>query len=578
MRLPILAKEPHAAGFQLRLLAAILLVILALTTLAFYFAQWKITAQAEKGFQRNFQAALSTLHQLQELRHATLTERCRLLAEKPRIHAALEDNALDLLYPSARDELHDLMVGDDRAYNQSSLSAKFYRFLGPNGSVLHPNRDDEVGDLDPAIEAQLSLSSLPQIPQVGYIEYTDKSTQNLAEVIAVPIFSTETGDPISALVVGFKPTDLVRATPDSGITSGLWVNNRLYGGLQHDVPRIVAENIAKAVADGGTDQNNLKVSAKGVSYLVFYKRLNPRSAFPAGYEICLYSLTGAKVQVNRLRWQIGTTSFFLFLGGLVASHFVSSQFSAPVEKLALDSERNREQRRRAEDALISTSEQLKRSTRYSADASHQLKSPVTILRSGIEALLERDKFQPEVYEELSALLHQTRRLTGVIDDLLLLSRMDAGHLIISRESINLSRVIDQWLDDLNALPDSAEIKIEKAYPSELWIRGEERYTSLIVQNLLENARKYNRPAGEILVRARTHDHSIIVTIGNTGSSIPQDAQPHIFKRFHYSSSTSGHGLGLNVARDLTRLHGGDIHLVRSSDDWTEFELRFPTAS
>src|SRR6266480_2820748 len=86
---------------------------------------------------------------------------------------------------------------------------------------------------------------------------------------------------------------------------------------------------------------------------------------------------------------------------------------------------------------------------------------LTVLRAGLESLLNREDFKPEVYHELSGLLHQTYRLTGVIDDLLLLSRMDAGHVEIDSKPVNLSEVIEEWLDDLGALPDSLDVKMEK---------------------------------------------------------------------------------------------------------------------
>src|SRR5207249_462496 len=201
------------------------------------------------------------------------------------------------------------------------------------------------------------------------------------------------------------------------------------------------------------------------------------------YEVCVYPLSYSLAQLHRLRWQIGGAGALLLLGCFVASHLVALRFSAPVKKLALDSEENRTQRQRAEAALASTAEELERSTRYSADASHQLKSPVTVLRVGIESLLSREDFKQEIYEELSALLHQTHRLTGVID--------------------------------------------------------------------------------------------VVLTVGNTGRTIPPGE--NIFERFHHSSTpsaASGHGIGLNLARELARLHGGDLRLVRSEDDWTEFEVRF----
>jgi signal transduction histidine kinase len=157
--------------------------------------------------------------------------------------------------------------------------------------------------------------------------------------------------------------------------------------------------------------------------------------------------------------------------------------------------------------------------------------------------------------------------------------MDAGHLQIGREPVNLSRLIDEWLDDLGALPDSVQVKIEKKLPPDLYITGEKHYTSLIVQNLLENARKYNRPGGCLRVVGRQTANEVLLTIGNSGRPIATTAQAHIFERFSGSTGrgVSGHGLGLNLARQLARLHGGDLRLVRSNNDWTEFELRLPVA-
>ena len=201
---------------------------------------------------------------------------------------------------------------------------------------------------------------------------------------------------------------------------------------------------------------------------------------------------------------------------------------------------------------------------------------MTVLRAGLEGLLIRDDFKPDVYEELSSLLHQTHRLTGVIEDLLLLSRMDAGHLRIEAKPVNLSHLVDQWLDDLCALSDARNIKIERETPSELYVAGEERYISLIVQNLLENAQKYNRPGGWIRASARQENEQVVLTVSNSGPPIQPSAQKHIFERFHRDSTrsaVSGHGLGLNLARELARLHGGDLRLVRSENDSTKFEVR-----
>ncbi len=566
-------------------MAAIMLVVSAITASDFYLAQRNVTASAKRDLQQSFQAELSSLDKVQKFRHDAIAERCSALASRPRIHAALEDNALDLLYPSAKDELRDLMEGEESSPEEQapSLHAKFYRFLDAGGAVLSPPNPKDVGELSPQVEAQLGLKQLAETQQIGYAqENVDAEDEIVDEIVAVPIFSTETDNVISALVVGFIPFEVTGKHAGAEMESGIWVNGRLHlPSLSKAAQSALGRDVTKAVTDSASAQNNLTVTINGAPQLLFYRRLNPDSLFPPAYEICVYSLADSMAQLHRLRRRIGSAGALLLLGGFVASQFVAARFAIPVEKLALDSEKNRAQRKRAETALASTRKKLRRSTRYSADASHQLKSPVTILRAGLEGLLGREDFKPEIYEELSALLHQTHRLTGVIDDLLLLARMDAGHLEIESGPVNLSQLIEEWLDDLGALPDSPDVKIEKKIPADLCVAGEKPYTSLIVQNLLENARKYNQPGGLIRVTAYKERGEVVLTIGNTGRSIARDTQEHIFERFHragISSDVSGHGLGLNLARELVRLHGGDLRLVRSEDDWTEFEARFPIAA
>ncbi len=569
-------RNKEVRSFRTRLFTAIMVIVATLTALGFYLAQRRITADAERNLQERFKTELSSMHKLEELRHAALADRCNALAAKPRIHASIEDDAIDLLYPSAKDELRDLMEGDELSPEQEarSLHARFYRFLDSTGAVIKPQNASDVGELDAKTEAQLSLNKLPDTQQIGYV----RSRGNIHEVIAVPIFSTDTGDLVSALVVWFKPFEL--EDKHTGMRSGIWVGGNLHLPALPPAARSSLNEKITSVANGSeSDQNYFRVEVDGAPQLLFYKRLNPASLFPPAYEICVHPVASWTAQLNRLRWQIGGAGALLLLGGFVASHFVALRMSAPLKKLALDSEESRAKSERAEAALATTAEELKRSTRYSADASHQLKSPLTVLRIGLESLLEREGFKREIYEELSTLLHQTRRLTGVIEDLLLLSRMDAGHLQIASTPVNLSQLVDEWLDDLGALPDSPDVKIEKEFPPGLFVAGEKRYMSLIVQNLLENARKYNRLGGRIRVSALGNGTDVVLKIGNTGPAIPPGE--NIFERFHHSSTpsaASGHGMGLNLARELARLHGGDLRLVHSENDWTEFEVRFSTAN
>ncbi|OHE85648.1 MAG: hypothetical protein A3G75_09185 [Verrucomicrobia bacterium RIFCSPLOWO2_12_FULL_64_8] len=379
-------------------------------------------------------------------------------------------------------------------------------------------------------------------------------------------------------MLGFKPFEVGAGRAGAGIRSGIWLDGRLYLPALVAPARLgLADQVSRAIAASAGQEGSLTVEVEGSPCLLFYKRLNPGSLYPPAYEVCLYSLADSLARQRRLRWQFSGAGALLLAGALVASQLLSARLSGPVEKLAVYSEENRTQRQRAEAALELTSEELQRSVRFSANASHQLKTPVTVLRAGLEELLAEEKLSPDVREEISTLVHQTFRLTSVIEVLLLLSRMDAGRLQIDLQPVNLTGLVEAAVDDLSALADDRNVAVETDIPSDLAVAGEQRYTAQILQNLLENARKYNRTGGRIRVTAREDGDWVRLTVGNTGRPIPAAAQAHIFERFHRGNmgeNIPGHGLGLNLARELARLHRGDLRLMRSDGDWTEFEVRF----
>ena len=569
--------------FRTKLLVAMMVVVLALTSLGIYLAQDSARVDAQQGFEREFKVEQDSLHRLQDLRYAAVKTRCEALAQDPRIHAALEDNALDLLYPSAKEELRDLMarVEENIPGPADALHAKFYRFLDGQGALLVPPFDD-AGILLPNEEAQLAQPRVPSTMQTGYLVRQGSDPEaGVDEVIAVPIRSTESGDVIAALVLGFKPVEGITRGANAGMKSGILVNGQLrLPTIDKDAETRLAGRVARSSAERGVAERDFAVTIDGVPHQLFYKRLNLDSNYPPAYEVCVYPLTQLQARQRQLRWRFLGAGGVLLLGGFVASHLFSRRLSAPVEQLAVISEEEHAQREIAEAALQTTSEELKRSARFSADASHQLKSPITVLRVGLDSLLAREDLPAEVCEEIASLVHQTYRLTGVVEDLLLLSRMDAGRLQLNLKTVNLTLLVEEWVEDVRTLPESADLRIESDLPEGLQIAGEKKYTALVVQNLLDNARKYNRVGGVIRIDGREENGRVALSVTNTGDTIPPEAQPFIFERFQRAGSgenVAGHGLGLNLARDLVRLHGGELRLVRSADGWTEFRVIFLAA-
>jgi signal transduction histidine kinase len=579
------AQKSGVVRFRTKLLTAMMLVVSAITALGLYFAQRNVAVETEHDLQRQFQGELAALDNAQEVRQAALVERCRALVGKARIHAALEDNALDLLYLSAQDEFRDLMeVADEKSADQAPyfLHARFYRFLDAMGALIRPVDSKHVGALQADDESQLALPVAPDRQQIGYLfRKKEDSSETIDEIIAMPIHSKETGQVIAAIVLGFKPVEFGGPWMGADIKRGIWLNGRLHlPSVQERAQIAVSHEVSRAISTRKIAESSFRVEIDGAKHLLFYKRLNPGSLFPPAYEVCIYPLSGLLARQRELRWQVLAAGAVLLLSGLGASHFISRRLSRPVEQLAVDSAEDRAQRVRAEAALESRSEELQRAARFSADASHQLKTPITVLRAGLEELLAQEHLTLDARDEISALIHQTFRITSIIEDLLLLSRMEAGRLQLEFSPVNLTLLIEAWLDDHDAFPDGLDLKIEMDLPPALHIEGEKRYTTLILQNLLENARKYNLPGGRIRIAAREEGDWVLLTIGNTSRPIAPAAREQIFERFHRGAigeNVPGYGLGLNLARELARIHGGDLRLCRAEKEWTEFEVRFRLA-
>jgi signal transduction histidine kinase len=241
--------------------------------------------------------------------------------------------------------------------------------------------------------------------------------------------------------------------------------------------------------------------------------------------------------------------------------------------------------RQLTNVLNETFDRLERSylqaVRFASDASHQLKTPVTVMRAAIETLLRDPNIRPEQVTALQDLLDQTRRLSSLTEGLLLLAKADAGRIETRPTEIDLIPIIERCIEDAEVLGSNHAVRIEREHPAFLSALADGQRTEQILLNLLENAVKYNRHGGVIRVIAGSRKDGVFITIANTGVPIPAHRAPWIFDRFSRGDrdeSRAGHGLGLSIARELALAQGGDIRLLRSDADWTEFELRLATSA
>jgi len=221
---------------------------------------------------------------------------------------------------------------------------------------------------------------------------------------------------------------------------------------------------------------------------------------------------------------------------------------------------------------------FEQSARFSADASHHLKTPIAILRADVEEILTDVNCSESTQARAEGLLHRIQHLNSVVDNLLLLSRADAGRLELTQAKFDLKELLEGVLDDAYTLAGPLDLTVEANIPKHLRLKADPTFVAMIAQNLVENAVKYNTPGGRIRVEARAINGEVEMTVGSTGDGIPKERADMLFERFYrvYAGArVPGHGLGLNIARELARAHGGDVELVRSDGSWTEMRVRLP---
>ncbi|HEY3601717.1 MAG TPA: ATP-binding protein [Chthoniobacterales bacterium] len=222
---------------------------------------------------------------------------------------------------------------------------------------------------------------------------------------------------------------------------------------------------------------------------------------------------------------------------------------------------------------------FEQSARFSADASHHLKTPIAVLRAGVEEILAEAN-NPRIQATAEGLLHRIHQLNSVADTLLLLARADAGRLELHPEQFDLSELLEGVLDDARALAEPLALEVESDVSAHLPLKADRVFVGMIAQNLLENAIKYNQQGGRVRLVARAVNGSVELSVSNTGAGIPKERIPHLFERFYRARGderVAGSGLGLSTARELARAHGGDISLQRADRSWTELNVSLPQA-
>tara|TARA_R110002126_G_scaffold135065_3_gene279188 strand:- start:240 stop:1025 length:786 start_codon:yes stop_codon:yes gene_type:complete len=220
---------------------------------------------------------------------------------------------------------------------------------------------------------------------------------------------------------------------------------------------------------------------------------------------------------------------------------------------------------------------------FLANMSHELRTPLNAV-IGFSEIMKARMFGPlgsEKYEEYNDDIHASgKHLLGLINDILDMSKIEAGQMQIEREEVNLGPVIDEAVRLITTQAADKFIKIKHDIDKELHLLADRRAMKQVVLNLLSNAVKFTDDHGKITVRARKVDNAILFSVRDTGIGIPKHALSKIGQPFEqvqkqFSKSKDGSGLGLAISRSLTKLHGGTMRIKSQEGVGTTVSIRIP---
>jgi heavy metal sensor kinase len=207
---------------------------------------------------------------------------------------------------------------------------------------------------------------------------------------------------------------------------------------------------------------------------------------------------------------------------------------------------------------------------FTADAAHELRAPLTLMRAELEAMLQNRDGSNVDEEAARALLAETDRLSKLADQLLLLAEADAGKLAPRRHLVDVADLIEETGDRWRRLADAKDIRLEVNAPDSGRLLGDAELLARLLDNLLDNAIRLTPPGGEIKLAAHpVSGDGWELHVADTGPGIPHDAQSRLFERFFRAEGArsrpgSGAGLGLALCAAIADAHGGSINLLKAS--------------
>jgi signal transduction histidine kinase len=225
--------------------------------------------------------------------------------------------------------------------------------------------------------------------------------------------------------------------------------------------------------------------------------------------------------------------------------------------------------------------------RFISNASHQLKTPLTILKGELEQIKKRHSTEADLTEFFKSASAEIEHMIHLVEDLLLLARLEAGKDTLTLQPVALDEVLLSVVSRIQKLAKEKRVQIHTSFLPEspdrefmAEVKGDEELLSCLFENLIENAVKYTPENSSVDVQLRSSDHRVELAVSDEGPGIPAENRQKIFERFqrgYPSSFVPGSGLGLSIASEIAHLHGLEIDVGdnRTREHGTRIGVSFP---
>jgi len=303
--------------------------------------------------------------------------------------------------------------------------------------------------------------------------------------------------------------------------------------------------------------------------------------------------------LNRFKWVLLLFSPFLLALASAGGYWMSRRALTPFDEITraarninsrnlssrLTVPQSGDELQRLSETLNGMLERLdaafKRITQFTADASHELRTPVALMRTTAELSLRKSRSESEYQEALTQILGDLEKTSVLVERLMLLARADVGAETLERVSVNLGDDLREACEKGSTLAAAKQIIIREQIPSgPVIVPGDPHALHRLFLILLDNAVKYTPPGGQISVSLTSGPDSAVIEVQDTGIGIGAADLPHIFERFYRadrarSRELGGAGLGLSIARWIAEAHGGSIHVQSTLGAGSVFQVRLP---